>query len=60
MKEETKEALDDAVKEAFEPLYKRKLTKEEVDEIGRNLIAYAEWLIDVDARIKKDKVQEGK
>ena len=55
MKEETEKAFNKAIKKEYEPLYKRKLTDEEVDEIRENLIKYFEWLIEVDARIKRDK-----
>lgn len=55
MREETKKAFNKAIREEFEPFYKRRLTDEEVDEIRENLMKYAEWLIEVDARIQEDK-----
>ena len=48
MKEETKKALDKAIRKEFEPCYKRKLTDEEVDEIRENLMAYFGLLWEID------------
>ena len=55
MREETKKVFNKAIRGEFEPCYKRRLTDKEIDEIRENLMKYAEWLIEVDARIKRDK-----
>ena len=54
MKKETKNQIDDCVREVFEPRYGRRLSDGEIREIRTNLMAYAEWLVRVAGRIYRE------
>ena len=54
MKKETQNRIDNCVREVFEPQYGRHLSDAEVCEIRTNLIAYAEWLVEVGGRVYRE------
>lgn len=52
--EEQKEKL----RKIFEPLYKRKLSDDELWKIHKNLMAFGQWVLKIENRVK-NKAQEG-
>ena len=60
MREETKKVFNEAIRKEFEPCYKRRLTQEEVDEIGSDLVEYFGLLYEIHARLEREKASKGK
>ncbi len=60
MKKETKRSLNKAIREAYEPSQKRKLTQKEVDEIREFLMEYFGLLSEIHQRLEREKASKGK